>query len=118
MHHAADSCCVAAGARCEFIYTNVYPPLINDPAATHLAADVAAQLVGNERVERAMQPVLGSEDFAYMLEEKKGAYILLGNGKDSTGGCMLHDPYYDFNDEVLELGARYWVALTEHCLPM
>ena len=60
-------------------------------------------------------PSMGSEDFAYMLQEKPGSYIWIGNG-DGEGSCMIHNPGYDFNDTVLPIGATYWVELAEHIL--
>jgi hippurate hydrolase len=77
-----------------------------------LAARVAAGLVGDARVDAAAEPVLGSEDFAYMLERKPGCYVFIGNGA-GEGSCMIHNPGYDFNDEILAIGASYWVRLAE-----
>ena len=60
---------------------------------------------------------MGSEDFSYMLKKKPGNYIMVGNGKGEAGGCMVHNPRYDFNDEILPIGASYWVELTRLLLP-
>jgi len=107
----AHNVCSAAGATFELHFERCYPPLVNEHSATHLAADTAAQLVGDDHVNRELEPIQGSEDFAYMLREKPGAYILIGNGTEGAGGCMVHDPNYDFNDDILDLGARYWQQL-------
>jgi metal-dependent amidase/aminoacylase/carboxypeptidase family protein len=87
---------------------------VNTEREMHGAARAAASLVGAEAVDTNCAPVMGAEDFAYMLQARPGAYILLGNGGEGeTGGCMLHNPRYDFNDAVLPLGASYWVRLVE-----
>jgi len=83
---------------------------------TDFAADVAAQIVGENQVNRTLKPVLGSEDFACMLQQRPGAYILAGNGLGEDGGCMVHNPNYDFNDDILEIGASYWVNLAKSFL--
>ncbi len=88
-------------------YREGYPPTENHPGETAGAAEAAAAVVGQEKVDRNTVPVMGSEDFSYMLLEKPGAYIFLGNGETAD----LHNPGYDFNDEVLELGIAYWVQL-------
>ncbi|RYG47373.1 MAG: amidohydrolase, partial [Chitinophagaceae bacterium] len=83
--------------------------LINTPENTKWAADVARNLFGNEQVDENLHPFMGSEDFAFMLQDKKGTYCMLGNGE----GYMVHHPEYIFNQEILPVGAAYWVALTE-----
>jgi len=93
-----------------------YPPTVNSEAETTLAADTAAEIAGEDRVERATPPVMGGEDFAYMLEKKPGSYIFIGNGGDEKTP-MLHNPHYDFNDETLPHGASYWARLVERLLP-
>jgi hippurate hydrolase len=112
----ASDICGAADAKFELHVERCYPPLVNEQNATQLAADTAAQLVGNDSVNRELEPIQGSEDFAYMLREKPGAYILIGNGTEGAGGCMVHDPNYDFNDDILDLGARYWRQLALNAL--
>ena len=87
-------------------------PLVNTPDETQFCADVAAGLVGEENVNRNQGLIMGSEDFSFMLEKCPGAYIRIGNGADPDAG-MLHNPGYDFNDEILALGASYWVKLVE-----
>jgi hippurate hydrolase len=95
-------------------YERGYPPTVNSEAETDLAADVAAEVVGDDRVDRATPPVMGAEDFAYMLEQRPGSYIFLGGGRPEA---PLHSPQYDFNDEALTIGASYWARLVERLLP-
>jgi len=108
---------IAAAHRCTATlrYERRYPATVNAPAETAFAAGVAEALVGSEHVDRNFEPDMGSEDFAFMLEKKPGCYILIGNGPEA-GGCLLHNPHYDFNDEVLPLGASYWARLAETAL--
>jgi hippurate hydrolase len=105
--------CAAHGAECDIRYERRYPPTINSEAESANTAKVASKLVGAENIQDDMRPCMGSEDFAYMLQEKPGSYILLGAGDCRAG---LHNPNYDFNDEVLPLGARYWAELVEGLL--
>ena len=107
-----EGVCTGLGARGAVDFGSGYPAVVNHPAAVGLAADVAAAIVGTENVDAESPPVLGSEDFAYMLEEKPGCYILIGNGA-GEGTCMIHNPGYDFNDDVVTLGATYWVKLAQ-----
>jgi hippurate hydrolase len=104
---------LGASGRVEFV--SEYPAVLNDPASTTLAVRVACGLVGDECVDPDAEPVLGSEDFAYMLERKPGCYVFIGNGA-GEGSCMIHNPGYDFNDEILALGASYWVKLAQSFL--
>jgi amidohydrolase len=97
-------------------YTRGYPPTVNSDAEAELAAAAAAEVVGEDRVDRAVAPAMGAEDFAYMLERKPGAYIFMGVGQDDATP-MLHSPNYDFNDEALPYGASYWARLVEQQLP-
>ena len=101
MVQIAEKICADSGASCNFSYNRCYPPLVNSPAETRRAGDVAAMLVGEDNVSRSIDPLAGSEDFAYMLEAKPGAYILIGNAGNEHGGCMVHNPHYDFNDDIL-----------------
>ena len=102
----------------EVSYQRGYPPLVNWPRETDIAAGVLEQLVGKDNVHRKFNPTMGAEDFAFMLREKPGCYVFMGNGQGAgMHGCMLHNPGYDFNDDALTLGASYWVRLVEHCLP-
>lgn len=111
----ADGACRASGAQMEFRYERRYPALINASAETEIAAATAAFLVGESNVKRDLLPSMAAEDFACFLEQKPGAYIWIGNGTAEAGG-VLHNPHYDFNDEVLPLGASYWVRLAETVL--
>lgn len=104
--------CAAHGAQGEVAYQLSYPAVVNSPRETGLAAAAARAVVGEANVDVEIAPVMGSEDFAFMLEQKPGAYIIIGNGP-GEGGCLLHNPGYDFNDEILTLGARYWATLAE-----
>ena len=92
-----------------------YPVTINSDDESRIAAEVAAEVAGAENVDLNPIPSMGAEDFAFMLQEKPGCYIWIGNGP-STGSCLLHNPHYDFNDEILPIGAAYWVKLVEKVL--
>lgn len=116
MAKIAEDISRAHGATCTFMFERRYPPTINAAQEADIAGDVAASIVGTERVNRNPRPAMGSEDFAYMLQEKAGAYIWIGNG-DGEGSCMVHNPGYDFNDEILPIGATWWVRLAETSLP-
>ena len=94
-------------------YDRGYPVLVNTSAETEFARQVAQELVGEERVIAPFPPVTGSEDFAYFLQRKPGCFLRLGNGE----GAMVHNAHYDFNDEILTLGAAYWTRLVERYLP-
>ena len=89
---------------------------MNESDSVRLALEAARAVVGADQVSDDQEPYMGSEDFAEFLLEKPGAYIFLGNGLDSRGGCMIHNPGYDFNDDNLPIGARYWTALAQHYL--
>ncbi|MBL8349141.1 MAG: amidohydrolase [Burkholderiaceae bacterium] len=104
------------GASAEVAYDRRYPVLVNDAEATDFARRVALDWVGEAGVMPNLAPLTGSEDFAFFLEKCKGSYLLLGNGTGQgigEGGCMVHNPNYDFNDRVLGTGASYWVRLAE-----
>ena len=116
MKQVANDICRAYGASCQFKYERRYPPTVNSEPEAHLAGSVAAEMVGADRVNLNPKPAMGSEDFAFMLQEKPGAYIWIGNG-DGEGSCMVHNPGYDFNDEILPIGATWWVKLAETSLP-
>jgi amidohydrolase len=111
----AEAVCQAGGARMQLRYERRYPALINASAETEIAAATAASLVGESNVKCDLLPSMAAEDFACFLEQKPGAYIWIGNGTAEAGG-ILHNPHYDFNDEVLPLGASYWVRLAESVL--
>ncbi|MBL8303176.1 MAG: amidohydrolase [Ideonella sp.] len=96
-----------------------YAVLVNSPAETAFAREVALELVGSKRVTPHGPPLTGSEDFAFMLERVPGSYLLIGNGTGSApgcGGCMVHHPGYDFNDDNVATGGAYWVLLAERFL--
>ncbi len=116
MRQIAEQICATFGATAEFTYERRYPPTINAPAEAELAGRVAAGIVGAEHVNLNPRPAMGSEDFAYMLIEKPGSYIWIGNG-DGERSCIVHNPGDDFNDEILSLGATYWTRLVETSLP-
>jgi len=92
-----------------------YPVTSNSEAETAIAISVAQEVVGVDNVDLSPTPSMGSEDFSFMLQEKPGCYVWLGNGS-SEGDCLLHNPHYDFNDEILTVGASYWVKLVETIL--
>ena len=100
------------GAKAEITYSTGYPVVVNHKRQTSLAAAVAEDIVGHDKVDTDVAPVMGAEDFAFMLQERPGAFIFVGNG-DSAG---LHHPAYDFNDEVIPIGTSYWVRLAETAL--
>ena len=106
----------ANGAQISVHFDHRYPPTVNSAAETAFCRDVAESIFGGERVLTDILPSMGAEDFAYMLNEKPGCYVWLGNGP-GTGGCTLHNPHYDFNDELLPLGVSYWVRLVQQALP-
>ena len=104
----------ANGAQVKVRYERRYPPLINAPLETETCTAVIEAMVGPENVLR-VPPTMGAEDFAFMLQAKAGCYVFIGNGP-GEGGCMLHNARYDFNDQILPLGASYWANLVEHSL--
>ncbi|BCG85660.1 MULTISPECIES: M20 aminoacylase family protein [unclassified Mesorhizobium] len=107
-----DGLATAFGARIEVDYQANYPVTFNHAEETVFASDVAADVAGDSHVHRGIQPVMGGEDFSYMLEARPGAFIFIGNG-DTAG---LHNPAYDFNDEAIPHGMSYWVKLAETAL--
>jgi amidohydrolase len=116
----------AFNAHADFEFIRNYPPTINHATEAMFAADVAAEIVGESMVQRSVEPTMGAEDFAYMLLEKPGAYIFLGNGDvgglhrargHGLGPCTLHNPSYDFNDDLIPIGATFWQLLVKRYLP-
>jgi hippurate hydrolase len=107
---------LAAASHCTAVldYERRYPPLINAEAQTAIAARAAAAVVGPDKVDTRIEPVTAGEDFSFMLNARPGAFMLIGNGIDRPDG-LLHTPQFDFNDDILYLGATYWcsLALTE-----
>ncbi len=119
MEEIARHTAAAFGCECEFEFHRNYPPTINHPAETEFVRQVMAEVVGAENVLE-FEPTMGAEDFSYFLLEKPGAYFLIGNGDGShregghgMGPCMLHNPSYDFNDDLIPLGGTLWVRLAE-----
>ena len=115
MRDILSGVCAAYGATFEFTYDRRYPPTINSANEAEIAGQVAVQVVGAKQVNLSPRPAMGSEDFAFMLQEKPGSYIWIGNG-DGEGSCMVHNPGYDFNDEILPIGVTYWVQMAETIL--
>jgi hippurate hydrolase len=123
MRAIAEHTSAAFDAQIEFQFHRNYPPLINHPKETAFAIEVMQSIVGAENVNAQVEPTMGAEDFAFMLQEKPGCYVFIGNGdgghRDSghgLGPCNLHNASYDFNDELLPIGATYWVRLAESYL--
>lgn len=112
MRRIADGVAASFGVTAEIVYTRGYPATVNDLKESDYAAQIAADVVGEENVMTGMPPKMGAEDFSFMLNEKPGCYIWIGNGP-GEGGCYLHNPGYDFNDEALPIGASYWARLVE-----
>jgi amidohydrolase len=122
MKEVADGTCAAFGATCEFEFTRSYPPTVNHAAETEFVRKALAGVVGEQNIV-PFEPTMGAEDFSFFLQEKPGCYFTLGNG-DGThrlgghglGPCMLHNPSYDFNDELIPVGASCWVKIAEDWL--
>jgi amidohydrolase len=122
MRQVAEATCQAFEASCEFHFNRNYPPTINHPRETRFAREFLSSLVGAQNV-KDFEPTMGAEDFSYFLLEKPGCYFVIGNGEGShrsdghgAGPCMLHNPSYDFNDELLPLGGSMWVQLAQQWL--
>jgi amidohydrolase len=113
MQSIVSSICKAYGAEYEFEYKKLFYPTINTHQEYLAAAKAAIAVNGIEDVDTDCAPITASEDFSSMLRVKPGAYVLIGNGKHSSGGCMLHNAHYEFNDDVLATGMQYWVKLVE-----
>jgi hippurate hydrolase len=103
------------GVRADIDWRPGYPVLVNTPAETALARKVALELLGPDRVTPQGPALTGSEDFAYLLERCPGCYLLLGNGAGENA-CMVHNPGYDFNDDILPVGAALWSLLVQRFL--
>jgi hippurate hydrolase len=122
MREVASNTAAAYGATCEFEFDRNYPPTINSQAEADFCRGVMENMVGADNV-LPQEPTMGAEDFSYMLLAKPGAYVFISNGEGEhramghgAGPCMLHNPSYDFNDEVIPLGVSYWVRLSEKWL--
>ena len=115
MRRIAEGLAAAHGCSLEMRYERRYPPTINSAAETEMAIAAARDVAGAQAVDTDVTPRMGSEDFSFMLQAKPGAYIFIGNG-DASNGANLHNPHYDFNDDILPLGASYFARLTEQLL--
>ncbi len=115
MVRLAEGVAAAHGVAVKVAYRRRYPSVVNHAAETEVARRVAAEIAGPENVDGDPTPSMGAEDFSFMLNERPGCYIWIGNGP-GEGGCILHNPHYDFNDEILTTGASYWARLAETVL--
>ncbi len=122
MKKIAEHVCAAHDATCEFAFQRNYPATVNSAPEAEFARKVMASIVGEDNVQ-VQEPTMGAEDFAFMLQARPGAYCFIANGDGShremghgAGPCMLHNPSYDFNDDLIPLGATYWVRLAEEWL--
>jgi len=120
MEVIARSTAAAFDAEVDFVFKRNYPPLINHEKETQFVTQVLRDLVGSENLDEQVEPTMGAEDFAFMLQHKPGCYVFIGNGEGAhrhaghgLGPCNLHNPSYDFNDDLLPIGASYWVRLVE-----
>jgi metal-dependent amidase/aminoacylase/carboxypeptidase family protein len=113
LHEVVSGTAQLYGATAKLTYKRDYPVTRNHARQTQFATSVASEVVGAERVDDNVAPVMGAEDFSFMLEARPGAFIFVGNG-ESAG---LHHPAYDFNDEIIPIGTSYWVRLVETALP-
>lgn len=116
LERVAAGTCMAAGVDYSFKFNNSFLSTINTPAETEHAVRAAIAVAGEDKVNGSCQPFTISEDFSFMLREAKGCYILVGNGVGECGGTALHNPLYDFNDEILMSGVNFWQTLVEQQL--
>ena len=119
MRQVAEHTCAAHETQCEFEFHRNYPATVNSAPEADFARQVMVSIVGEDNV-LVQEPTMGAEDFAFMLQARPGAYCFIANGDGShremghgAGPCMLHNPSYDFNDDLIPLGATYWVRLAE-----
>jgi hippurate hydrolase len=115
LQEIASAVALGFGATASVKYERSYPATINTPDEAAFAADVAESLVGAEHVDRDLEPSMGAEDFSFMLQNKPGAYLRLGQGADN---CFLHNARYDFNDDILPLGSALHASLVEQGMPL
>jgi len=122
MRELSKQLCAAFGCSVTFEFNRNYPPTINHSAETAFVRQVMQEVAGAENV-LPFEPTMGAEDFSFFLLSKPGAYFVIGNGDGShregghgLGPCMLHNPSYDFNDQLIPLGATLWVALARRWL--
>jgi hippurate hydrolase len=125
MQEMAAGVAAAFNAGIDFSFKRNYPPLVNHAAQTAFAIEAMKAVVGEDNVDANVEPTMGAEDFAFMLQAKPGCYVFLGNGEGEhragghgLGPCQLHNGSYDFNDQLLPIGASYWVRLVEMALPL
>jgi hippurate hydrolase len=125
MEEIANGVAAAFNAGVDFSFKRNYPPLVNHAAQTAFAIEAMKAVVGADNVDANVEPTMGAEDFAFMLQAKPGCYVFLGNGDGEhrlgghgLGPCQLHNGSYDFNDQLLPIGASYWVRLAEMSLPV
>jgi hippurate hydrolase len=111
----AEGQAASYGGTAKVDYIEGYPVVINSDAQTDFAIEVARELVGDDNVVAHTDILMGSEDFAFMLQQRPGTFLRLGNGVGEDG-CMVHNPHYDFNDRNLPIGAAYWTRLVERYL--
>jgi len=116
VHRLATHVATAFGATADVVFRRTYPATVNDPEAMALARRAAASVQGEARVQHMDAPTMGGEDFSFMLNVKQGAYIMLG-ARRSPDDAGVHHPKYDFNDDILPIGASYWATLAEQLLP-
>jgi len=124
MEQMANGIAAGFNAQIDFNFKRNYPPLVNHPEQTAFAIEAMRAVVGAANVNTAVEPTMGAEDFAFMLQAKPGCYVFIGNGDGEhragghgLGPCQLHNGSYDFNDQLLPIGASYWVRLVETGLP-
>jgi hippurate hydrolase len=113
LHEVVEGTARLYGATAKLTYNHGYPVLENHERQTDFAAAIAGEIVGGDKVNTQAPPVMGAEDFSYMLQKRPGAFIFMGNG-DTAG---LHHPAYDFNDEAIPVGTSYWARLVETAMP-
>jgi hippurate hydrolase len=111
LHRVATHVAAAHLASAEVIIRPGYPCTVNHPTQARFMADVMAEMVGEAQIDRDVTPAMTAEDFGYMLEAVPGAYGFIGNGPNGAPGTNLHSPHYDFNDDILGLGARFWARV-------
>ncbi|MCB2011226.1 MAG: amidohydrolase [Geminicoccaceae bacterium] len=115
LRELASGIASAMGLGCEYRYRRGYPPTVNHPNQSVAAGDAAAEIVGADRVDRNPMPVMGAEDFSYMLEARPGNYIWMGTHEGGPVSA-LHHPEFDFNDNALSIGTSYWARLVERLM--
>ena len=112
----SDAIATSYGGKVSVEIEKIFTALVNDDEATDRCVEVARLIAGDDKTDADYAPIMASEDFAYMLERVPGCYILMGTGAGADDP-MLHNPHYDFNDDALAIGVKYWCALAQRCLP-